>query len=67
MPNTSASTSVDRPNDDEMLTWFRALCTWLENESDTETELYTLEELHAQIDEIAGDGEVYRKKRPKQT
>ena len=63
MCNTS-SRPVGRPQNDEMLVWFNSLCTWLESGSDTE--LYTIDELHAQMRAIAGNGEVYGVKRLKQ-
>ncbi|MES9882368.1 MAG: hypothetical protein ABW185_15965 [Sedimenticola sp.] len=61
---TSTPKYTGRPNDGDMNDWFDALCNWIENDCDVE--LYTLEELHASMDTLAGDNEVYSQKRLKQ-
>ena len=50
--------------DEGMLHWFQILCIWLEIDSDTEP--YTLKELHSKVSELAGDDCVYCLKRLKQ-
>ena len=62
--NASATSVVGRPQDKEMLHWFKKLCEWLESNPDAE--LYTLTELHAKMVEISDGGEVYSLKRLKQ-
>ena len=62
--NASATSVVGRPQDKEMLHWFKMLCEWLESNPDAE--LYTLTELHAKMVEISDGGEVYSLKRLKQ-
>ena len=47
-----------------MLHWFEMLCIWLDIDSDTEP--YTLKELHSKMSELAGDDSVYCLKRLKQ-
>ncbi|KAG1682046.1 hypothetical protein GQR58_011377 [Nymphon striatum] len=46
-----------RPVDEGMQQWFQMLCIWLEVEADAE--LYTLQELHKKMAEIAGDEDIY--------
>ena len=53
-----------RPVDEGMQQWFQMLCIWLEIEADAE--LYTLQELHSKMTEMAGDESVYSVKRIKQ-
>ena len=53
-----------RPADEGMLHWFEMLCIWLDIDSDTEP--YTLKELHSKMSELAGDDSVYCLKRLKQ-
>ena len=65
MSNVSSRKPVGRPADELMLEWFNRLCTWLESEC--ETELYTLNELHEQMCRIANGSEVYTLKRLKQS
>ena len=47
-----------------MLHWLKMLCIWLDIDSDTEP--YTLKELHSKMSELVGDGSVYCLKRLKQ-
>ena len=60
--NTASSSSkgAGRSVDVEMLSCFDTLCVWLEKEADCE--LYSLQELHSKMSEMAGDDEVYCKK-----
>ena len=46
-----------RPVNDGMQQWFEMLCIWLEVDADAE--FYTLKELHSEMSEMAGDGDVY--------
>ena len=63
-PN-SVSNQKGRPVVDEnMQQWFRMLCISLDVESDGE--LYTLQELHKRMTELAAGKEVYGMKRLKQ-
>ena len=47
-----------------MQNWFEVLCIWLEGESDGE--LYSLQELHDKMTELADGEEIYGEKRLKQ-
>ena len=60
----SVSNQKGRPVDENMQQWFRMLCIWLDVESDGE--LYTLQELHTRMTELAVGEEVYGMKRLKQ-
>ena len=53
-----------RPIDEGMQQWFQMLCIWLVVEADAE--LYTLQELHYKMSEMAGVESVYSVKRLKQ-
>ena len=53
-----------RPVDERMSHWFEILCLWLE--IDSNGELYTLQELHSKMLDLAGHEDVYCAKRLKQ-
>ncbi|ESO85472.1 hypothetical protein LOTGIDRAFT_154963 [Lottia gigantea] len=55
--NTPIESLAGRPVNQTMHRWFLRLCEWLENSS--EVELYTVDDLMAKMEEIAGGEETY--------
>ena len=65
LPSPDASPNRrGRPKVENMQKWFEVLCIWLEGESDGE--LYSLQEIHDKMRELADGEEVYGEKRLKQ-